>query len=268
MKVAFCFDGDLFVTRPDIVRLVDELGYDGIEIWAQAFEKLGLSGVKAVTDSLNCQVTSVNPYFDFTTSEETYARSLDTAKTFIGYAVKLGSTMVRTFSSRMSGFTTSKDAGTLHWERAVRGIQEACDLGAPNGISMVLEVHHGDGQLFDSSDNALRILNDIDRENCILNLQTPLLDEDPMESANRLGPYVKHVHAHNWVGGWEKLTRLDQGDLDFERYLRILVAHGFDGTISIEHARSDPEGIARHEIAYLRGLISRIESKEPRTDPH
>lgn len=260
MKIGYCFMKDWLVTRPGLVRLVDELGYDGIEIWSQAFDAVGLDGVRRIVSGLRCEVASINPYFDFTSSRESFERSLEIAYTYVGYAEALGCTRIRVWASARGAFASGDEAEPEHWEAAVRGVQAVCDMAAPAGIACVLEVHYGDGQLFDTSENALRMLRRVARPNCTLNLQPPLRGEDPLESATRLGPYVTHLHAHNWKGGWGNFTFLGEGDVDFEAFLRILRSYGFDGYISLEHTSRDPEGIARHEIAYLRSLIAKLEA--------
>lgn len=259
VKVGYCFMSDWLVTRPELVQLVDDLGYDGIEIWAQAFDAVGLSGVQRIVGPLRCEVASVNPYFDFTTSQESFEESLRIAERYVEYARALSCSRVRTWASRRGAFASGAEATPEEWERAVRGIQAVCDLAAPYDIACVLEVHHGDGQIFDTSENTLRILELVDRPNCTVNLQPPLLGEDPLESARRLGPYVTHLHAHNWRGRWGKFTRLGEGDIDFEAFVSILRGHGFDGYISLEHTSRDPEGLARDELLYLRDLIARLE---------
>lgn len=252
---------DWLVTRPELVRLVDSLGYDGIEIWSQAFDAVGLEGVRQIVANLRCEVASINPYFDFTTSTETFDRSLEIARTYVHYAEALGCRRIRTWASARGAFASGDEAEESAWEAAIRGIRAVCDIAAPAGLSCVLEVHYGDGQLFDSSENALRILRAVDRPNCTLNLQPPLRNEDPLESARNLGPYVTHLHAHNWSGRWGNFTYLGEGDVDFSAFLSILRSHGFDGYISLEHTSRDPEGIARHEIVYLRSLIAKIEGR-------
>lgn len=267
MKIGFCLHGDWLVSQPKLVKLVDELGYDGIEIWAQAFDAVGLDKVQSIVADLNCEVASINPYLDFTGSEESYARSLEMADEFIVYARALNCSRLRTFTSKMKAFQTSDEAEHIHWERATSGIREVCDRASAYDITCLMEVHYGDGQLYDTTNATIRLLNKIGRGNCAVNLQVPLRDEDPCESADRLGPYVAHLHAHNWYGEWGNFARLGDpdGDLDFERYLRILRRHGFDGYISIEHAHKDPAGIARHEIGYLRDLITKLGEEDSST---
>jgi sugar phosphate isomerase/epimerase len=240
------------------LKRLDELGYDGVEIWAQAFEAGGIEGVEAAVAPHSFEVASVNPYFDFTSAEESYERSLNLAAEYTGYARRLGCSRIRTFASMLGSFTSSREAKSEHWERAINGIRELCNLAAPHGIRCVMELYMGGGQLFDTSDATLRILRGVNRPNLTLNLRPPLPGESIQESVERLGPYITHLHANNWKGAMENYVYLDEGDIDFGAYLAALCRHGFDGYVSIEHAHRDPFGFAEHNIGYLRKLIREV----------
>jgi sugar phosphate isomerase/epimerase len=257
MKTGFCLHGAWLVERPELLQVLDEVGCDGVEIWPAAFDAVGLEGVQEIVARYRFGVAALNPYLDFTASDESWRASVELAQTYLGYAAALGCDRVRTFTSKMGTFATSDEAEPIHWERAITGLREVADRAAPLGISCVLEVHAGDGQLYDTSDATLHIVEGVDRPNVIVNLQPPLRGETPMESAERLGSHVQHLHAHNWHGGWGHFAYLDSGDEDFPAFLDLLRGHGFDGTISIEHATwRDTLEIARHEIPYLQGLIA------------
>lgn len=257
MKTGFCLHGAWLVERPELLQVLDELGCDGVEIWPGAFEAVGLEGVQEILANYRFGVAALNPYLDFTSSEESWRESVERAQTYLDYAVALSSDRVRTLTSKMGAFASSDEAEPIHWERAIAGIREVADRAASQGLRCVLEVHAGDGQLYDSSEATLRILEGVDRSNVIVNLQPPLRGETPTESAERLGPYVQHLHAHNWHGGWGNFDFLDSGEVDFPAFLDLLRCHGFDGYISIEHTTyRDTLEIARHEIPYLQGLIT------------
>lgn len=257
MKTGFCLHGTWVIERPELLKVLDEIGCDGVEIWQQAFEAVGLEGVVKTIEPYRFEVAALNPYMDFTTSEESFNESVKLAETFLDYASTLGCKRVRTFTSKMGSFKTSDEAEPVHWKRAIWGIQTVADMAVKKDILCIMEVHAGDGQLYDTSEATLRILEGVDRKNVIVNLQPPLRGEDALLSAQRLGPYVQHLHAHNWRGGWGKFTYLDSGDVDFPKFLDILCGYGFDGYISVEHAsyRNTIE-IARHEIPYLKRLIA------------
>ena len=257
MKTGFCLQGTWAIERPELLKVLDEIGCDGVEIWQQAFESVGLEGVVKNIEPYSFEVAALNSYMDFTTSEESFSESVKLAETFLDYASAMDCKRVRTFTSKMGSFKTSDEAEPVHWERAIKGIQTVAEMAAEKDILCVMEVHAGDGQLYDTSEATLRILEGVDRKNVIVNLQPPLRGEDALDSARRLGPHVQHLHAHNWRGGWGKFTYLDSGDLDFPKYLDVLHGHGFDGYISIEHASyRDTIEIARHEIPYLKKLIA------------
>ena len=260
MKVGFCLSGNWLLSRPDLVARLDELGYDGVEIWAHAFEEAGIDEVEKIVSRYRFETASVNPYFDFTSSENAFEKSLKTGDEYIEYARRLGCKRIRVFTNEKEVFSTGDDASPEQWDQAIEGVREICDRARPHGIGCVLEVHYGDGQLCDSSATTLKMVQGVGRSNVTVNLQPPLRDETPYESAENLGPHVTHLHAHNWIGGWENLTYLDEGDIDFERFISILRGHGFDGYISIEHAAKNPFGFAEHNIRYLRGLIEKLES--------
>jgi sugar phosphate isomerase/epimerase len=242
------------------ISLAGRLGYDGIEFWKQYLDQADLDWVRGATEAAGLEVVQVCPYFDFTTSPATLATSLDEAERFVGYARALGASYVRTYT----GNTPSGPADQQQWRRCVDGLQTVCDLGAPFGITFLLETHqvvHGGPCLTDTSPTTLRLLELVDRPNLKVALQTPLVGETPQHSAAQLGRHVEQVQAHNWIGAtatsWGELTYLDAGDLDFADYLRVLRGQGFDGWISIDHPNHHPwEQTAAHEIRYLRRLIA------------
>jgi sugar phosphate isomerase/epimerase len=242
------------------IALAGALGYDAIEFWKQYLDHAELAGVRRACEAHGLTVLQVCPYFDFTTSRETYEATLREAERFVDYARVLGARYVRTYT----GKTPSAAATDEQWERCVEGLRKVCDMGAPLGVGFLLETHqviHGGPCLTDTSATTLRLLDLVSRPNLHVALQTPLVGETPEESAARLGRYVVQVQAHNWSGAtdttWGRLTFLDAGDLDFAGYLRILRREGFDGWISIEHASHHPwEETAAHEIAYLRRLLA------------
>lgn len=260
MKMGFCLQRDLIDDAKLLARL-DELGYDGVEVWGYTFDKLGVDGVRETLAPYGFEMASVNPYFDFTTSDETYEDSLRMIDEYVGYALELGAKRIRTFTSKMNSIETSDAATPEEWERGINGLREVCDRAAPHGIQAVMEVHFGDGQLYDTSESTLRLLNEVGRDNLTVNLQPPLRGETLQESAERLGPYTTHLHAHNWEGGWGTFKYLDDGDEDFEAFLRTVRKHGFDGYVSIEHAVWDPYGFAEHNAAYLKELFEKLESE-------
>jgi len=244
------------------ISLCGKLGYDGIDLWKQYLDVADLGWVREACAAAGLEIMQVCPYFDFTTSRETYEASLREAEKFIGYARTLGAPWIRTYT----GDIGSAEATEEQWQRCVEGLQRICDLGGPHGIEFPLEthqvIHHGPN-LTDTSASTLRLLDLVNRPNLRIALQTPLKGETSEYSAEQLGSKTVQIHAHNWLGAtdttWGTLTYLDAGDVDFANFLRILRRQGFDGDIGIDHpahsGQDNWEEVAAHEITYLRGLI-------------
>ena len=257
MKASFCTNA-IGHTQEDMEKAVPrlaELGYDGLEFWEQYLKDADLGWVKVISDEHDLEIVQICPYFDFTTSSETREKSIRDAETFIGYAVELGCPFIRTYTGNVG----SANATPEQWDACVKGLQKVCEMGKPHGISFPLEthqvIHHGPN-LTDTSPTTLKLLNDVGMDNLSVNLQTPLVGESVFHTAEELGEHVVHLHAHNWVGAWPKLTFLDSGDVDFFAFIRVLRAKGFDGYISIEHgSHHPPYETAEHEIEYLKRLI-------------
>ncbi|HEY8885553.1 MAG TPA: sugar phosphate isomerase/epimerase family protein [Chloroflexota bacterium] len=264
MKTSFCMMGFGYTQEiaERCIARCGQLGYDGIELWKQYLDVADLGWVRDACAAAGLEIVQLCPYFDFTTSPETYEASLSQAEQFVGYARTLGARWIRTYT----GWVGSAEATDEQWQRTVDGLQRICDLGAPHGIEFPLEthqvIHHGPN-LTDTSASTLRLLDLVGRPNLRVALQTPLKGETSEYSAEHLGPKVVQIHSHNWIGAtatsWGTLTYLDAGDLDFANFLRILRSRGFDGVISIDHpahsGQHNWEEVAAHEIKYLRGLL-------------
>lgn len=257
MKSAFCTNafGNEQADQEKAIPYLAELGYDGIELWQQYLCHADLAWVRSIADGHDLEIVQICPYFDFTTSQDTWDQSTRDAETFIEYAVELDCPFIRTYTGNVG----SADAAARQWDACVRGLQKICEMGATYNIVFPLEthqvIHHGPN-LTDTSPSTLKLLDDVGMENLTVNLQTPLVGESVFHTVEQLGEHVVHLHAHNWVGGWPELTFLDAGDVDFTAFIRRLQHKGFDGYISIEHgSHHPPYETAAHEIAYLKQLI-------------
>ena len=258
MKSAFCtkWIADTQEEMEKAIPALAEMGYDGLEFWEQYLSGADLRWLKDTMDSEGLEIVQICPYFDFTTSSETWGQSLRDAERFIGYSLELGRPFVRTYT----GNTGSADATEEQWDACVKGLRRVCEMGRPHGIVFPLETHqaiHGGPNLTDTSATTLRLLEDVGMDNLKVNLQTPLLGESVVYSARELDQHIVHLHAHNWIGNIGSRTFLDSGDVDFAGFIRVLKDNGFDGYISIEHGdHHPPYETAAHEARYLKCLIA------------
>jgi len=264
MKASFCMHRDWFATMPELVNLVAELKYDAVEIWSPAIEAIGFEKVVERLTETGLKVCSFNAYFSFAESEETMLKSLVEAGMYIEMARRVSSPYIRVCTSKVASTDWgSADATEEQWQRAIKGFRAVCSMAAQHGITCLMEVHHGDSQLYDTTPATLRLIREVGADNLKVNLQVPLFNEDFYESAEKLGPYTIHVHANNNKESWGNFCNLDEGNLDFERFMSILVRHGFNGYVSVEHAMRDPMGVAKYEISYLRYLFNKLSPDKP-----
>jgi sugar phosphate isomerase/epimerase len=72
------------------------------------------------------------------------------------------------------------------------------------------------------------------------------------------GARLRHVHLHDNKGGGADLhLPLGTGTVDVRGAVRLLKAHGYDGTITLEVFTPDP-----HHLSYSRDLLRRIWDEE------
>lgn len=268
MKASFCTNvfGNTQKDMEQAIPALAEMEYDGLEFWStrysssppqkQYLSNADLGWLRDIMDAHNLEVVQICPYFDFTTSSETWDQSIRDAALHIEYARQLGGPFIRTYTGNIG----SAEATAEQWDACVKGLQRICEMGKPHGIVFPLETHqviHSGPNLTDTSPTTLKLLADVGMDNLTVNLQTPLLGESAYHTAEQLGQHVVHLHAHNWIGNWPNRTFLDAGDVDFAKFVRILKNKGFDGYISIEHgSHHPPYETAAHEIRYLKQLIA------------
>ena len=123
MKAAFCtkWIADTQEEMEKAIPALAEMGYDGLEFWEQYLSGADLSWLKETMDSESLEIVQICPYFDFTTSSETWDQSLSNAERFIGYSLELGRPFVRTYT----GNTGSADATKAQWDACVKGLRRA-----------------------------------------------------------------------------------------------------------------------------------------------
>lgn len=265
LRTAFCTGGRRSVhfgsNMEWAIGELADLGYDGLEFWDYYLSRTDLQWLSEVLNKNRIAVAQLCPYFDFVSGKERWEESIQIAEKYIEWCRILGAPLIRVFTGGNLG---SAEATKEQWNAAVNGLRVVCQKGLEEGVWFALETHGG--SLMDTSKSIIKLLDDVNVKNLGVNLQVPLLNEDIFESAEKIGGYTIHIHAHNWLYGPEgkrEMTFLDSGDEDFERFLRILYSEGFNGYISIEHAthggKHDPMQTAKHEINYLKDLTRRIQ---------
>ena len=110
----------------DTLKGIREIGYEGTELWQQLLDTVDIDEAREVMEVTGLEVVQICPYFNFTGTEEDWKDSLETARRFVGYSVRLGKPFIRVFTGQVG----SENATAEQWDACVRGLREACDMAA------------------------------------------------------------------------------------------------------------------------------------------
>ena len=267
MKSSFCTigfqrnkwgrDRTIEVPPGEILPVIARAGFDGAEIWAPHVADMGEAELDRITEQLRqlgLAVPMLSPDFDFTTSDESAARSMTEAARLIALAGRIGAKAIRVFTGKVG----SADATAGQWDRAVRCLQELAERAGPGGVRWALETHGRN--LMDTVDSTLELLGRVDRPTVGLIFQPSTFGEDYLEALDRLRGHAFHVHATNRRDGDRAL--LADGEMDYPRIFAGLREAGFDGFVSIEWMGDDPARTAENEGAYLREALAKHTTPE------
>ena len=215
--IGFCWSCDTELPDRGLVRL-REAGFDGIELWPAFLDKFGATQWAAALQATGMRCLQLCPYFDFVHGQEKIAHNRDLLHQYLEAAQELGCGRIRVFTGPPwgEGVIGVKVATENQWRDAIEGLREFCDIAARLDVELCLECH--EGSLMEDAPSTLRLLSSVARDNLTVNLQLPLLDEDPQTSVESLAPYTTHIHIHNWLDGarpYQTLTFLEEGIFDW-----------------------------------------------------
>ena len=182
----------------------------------------------------------------FVGTEGELKTKLDTVRSDLDVAVKLGAPMVRVFCGE-----TPEDKGI--GKREVECFQEACDEAAQRGIAVGLQNHPCTG------DGVLRLFDEVERSNFTFILDTGQWVGSPGRHAGEIQPghdiyqYMEQT-AHLASHVRAKFYKIDSGAeewLDYPRIVDILGAADFNGTLSVVFEGKDVNDCDDHEVLRL-----------------
>ena len=169
-------------------------------------------------------------------SSEELQERIDVVKEAVDVAVFMGAPLIRLFGGGVPEGTENRETV---WSTMISGFQAVSDYAAEKGILIGLHNHPPAAE--PTSDDILRILNDVDRENFTFILDTgrwrgaPTSREGTSDSSENIyrymeqtAPYASYVRA--------KIYKVDSGKeelLDYRRIIAILKKANFNGNMSI-----------------------------------
>lgn len=246
------------------LHLARKLGFDGVEVWGrephvpEKFDENRMRATRKLLDSLGVVPHVLGSYLTFgRTRTDGDLQLSDT----LHVARWLKTQIIRVWASDVS----SRDASPELWQRTVREAQEACDRAAKLDMTLVVEMHAG--TLADTTESALRLVEDVGKDNFRLNFQVCAHDngERPEDRLRATLPWVAHVHAQNYrrlaalEGDPVQRAPLSAGVIDYRVLVYMLREFGYQGCIAVEFAydeTGDKEKVLGEDLAFLREICT------------
>ncbi len=248
MRLSFCahnFGKELENVRKGLLAIA-QIGYEGTEFWQPFLAEVDMAALRDAVDESGLKVAQICAYFNWTGTEQEWKESMENVRRFISYSLGLGKPFIRVFTGKVG----SAEATPEQWNACVRGLREACDMAAADGIGFNLESHRNNLQ--DTPESALRLIADVDRPNLGINFQ-PWDGFDPLESLKLVFPHVRHAHVSNHKD--RRAIQLSEGDTPWPALVRELKERDYKGFLSAEHAVQPVLDFARRSYDFLKGLI-------------
>ncbi len=203
---------------------------------------------------------------NFSGSDEELDAKVEQAKADVDVAAFLGAPLVRLFGARVPEGTHDREP---LWPPMVRCFQEVCDHAADKGVFVGLQ-NHDSGNLAATSEDVLRILGEVDRDNFTLILDTGQWAGSVGSNYEGIGDpgvdiykYIAEAAPHaSYVRA--KIFKIDSGReewLDYDRVVRILRDIGYNGTMSVVfegvwHNQCDDKESLRLGAKHLREVLA------------
>jgi protein FrlC len=263
----------------ETIRRIAKIGYDGIEIGAAAphaypayLTPARKREVKRLLDENGVALSSMlcaagggpgnNPASpDIAERRATIQHYKDIAK----LTAEWGGKIVLYLPGWIIFGTTRRQA----WKWSRECLTEIADAAAEHGVTIVIEPVAQDSNLSESADDAIELMEDVNRPNVKLMFDgnhVMFRREVLSDYVYRMGKDLKHVHVSD-----NNRLPPGQGVGDWEGFVDALLDVDFDGYLTMETG-FDKRGIhpdkdAREGLAFLKPLVIRkVAEREARRD--
>ena len=229
---------------PWVIEHLAGIGYDAIEIVCgpeahiRTGDPLGpqLGRAKAALAENGLGVAAINPYTQpalANFAQENLQGAIDRWSLLIDIAEELGSKNVNFLPGWLP------DGDRVAWEAAIAALRELTKYGEEKGVT--LAIHNHEGQIIDSPDKCLRLIDEIGSPNLgvlcdITNFY--ILGADIAEAVHRVGPHIVHCHVKGVIGKYPSARFIvpgEEGDeMPFGPFATALGDVDYDQCVSVE----------------------------------
>lgn len=267
------------LTPMQCIAKAKELGFDAVEVvdfvnvdCAPEDMLQRAAEIRAEAEKQGIEISSVAIGANLLQpNEEALKAEIERVKRYVDFTAALGAPRMRhdiTFGFPEGERITSYDKIL---PRVVGPIREIADYAASKGVMTMTENH---GMISQDSERVEKLYNEVNHENFALLCDMGnfmCADEDPAMAVARVAPYVKYVHAKDFVwksfydanpgegafqtraGNYLRGTIVGHGNVPVKQCLRTLKAAGYDDTVAIEfEGMEDPIDALRIGLANLK----------------
>jgi L-ribulose-5-phosphate 3-epimerase len=215
------------MTYADIVRMVADLGADGIDLttyWFAdtndetlfALKKLAYKSSVAIY-TIGVRVRLAQP------TAELQAAEMETVRKWVDVAEKLGASHIRVFGGSVPKGATEDQA--VSW--AVETLKRGAEISGRKGIILGVE---DDGGITTNADRTVEIVKKAASPWAGINLDIGNFPDDGYKQIEMCAPYATNVHFKTAVH-----VNKQKQPADWPRVLNILGAAGYKGYLSLEY---------------------------------
>lgn len=252
------------MTVAQFIDKCSELGVDAVDI-VEYFWQSKEKEVQEVPGLLKEKGLDIGAFCignNFIVPADERDKQIEYVKEGIRTAVKLGAPRLRIF-----GGSTNIPEGINPQDRIgiiVESIGKCIDYAKENNITFVLENHGG---VPVTSCEMLEVLNAVNSPYLKVNFDIGNFlssgGEDPLLAAEKLYPYIDHIHAKDLVKKGDKYVSCITGEgiVPIKECLALFAEKGFDGYVSLEYeAWETCESMAGvpKSIEYLKKVLKEI----------
>jgi sugar phosphate isomerase/epimerase len=241
------------------LEVLHDVGFDGVEICLEnedmapgTLTPQKIRAVRQQVAELGLHPVSISYHQDYLYSDDYFELTKEAIR------------MTPEFDTRLFVFSgpNARSRDAREWDEMVIRTRELAKIAEDAGVLLAEEFEPG--FVVGSTEDLLRLFEEVGSPALAANLDLGhvfLCDPDPEAAIRAVGDRIVHCHIENMATGIHDHLLPHEGDIDLKRYLNFLNAVNYEGPLSLDLYKYDYEAVAGDAIAYLRGLLSEVESE-------
>ncbi|MBJ7983852.1 sugar phosphate isomerase/epimerase family protein [Bacillus cereus] len=223
------------ISFTDIVQFAYENGFEGIELWGTHAQNLYMQERETTEREIdylkdkNLAVTMISDYLDISLLAD-FQKTMGKCEQLVTLANWFNTNKIRTFAGQKG----SEDFSEQERKEYVKRIRMICDLFAQHNMYILLETHPN--TLTDTLPSTLKLLEEVNHPYLKINLDFLHIWEsgaDPIDSFQRLKPWVQHYHFKN-ISSAEYLHVFEPNNVYAAAGSRIGMVPLFEGIVNYD----------------------------------